>query len=284
MVEREDCLFVSPEGRAINETDYKVMQNSCRDYLVRCQKLKVNGEDELCYLTEDLISLKELLQKREYHSAAACICGIADAVGHVQLNGFLNIRNLISDANMIFSSGSSVRLAYMPCISPLHIDEEHFWKSICTSIMNNAVSCEATAIAREMRELSAGAELSGDIIRARLLPLCGTREECETNPSRSARMVTRNGADIFTLEIDRGHYVIGKNPEQADGVIDFNNTVSRKHCCIDSFDDHYSVTDLGSSNGTYVNEVRAEADVPVRIDDGDVIRLANCTFVFRVVK
>lgn len=284
MVDHEDYLFVKPAGKTLNETDYKVMQNSCGDYLVPCQKIRVNGETELCYLTDDMVSLQELFQRRDYHAAATCICGIADAVGHVQMNGFLSIRNLIPDAGMIFTHEKGVSLAYMPCVSQINQDEEHFWRSLCSSVLHNAEECGAEAVATAVRELLTGNELSGECIRAKLLTMCGTQMRQDSYSKRKAMLITRIVDEIFTLEIDRRHYVIGKNPELADGVIDFNNAVSRKHCCIDCIDDQYTVTDLRSSNGTYVNEVRAEPCIPVSIADGDVLTLANCTFVFRTVK
>ena len=53
--------------------------------------------------------------------------------------------------------------------------------------------------------------------------------------------------------------------------------VSRRHCAIGRQDDHYTIRDLGSNNGTFVNGERISEHV---LADGDEITIGNTSFRF----
>ena len=58
----------------------------------------------------------------------------------------------------------------------------------------------------------------------------------------------------------------------------FNKMISRSHCRINKRGSQYTITDLQSANGTYVNKVKLQPNQPHPINNGDVIRLANSDF------
>ena len=72
--------------------------------------------------------------------------------------------------------------------------------------------------------------------------------------------------------------MIGKKAELCDGIIGFNQMISRSHCRINRVGGRYTVTDLQSANGTYVNKVKLQPNVPHPIQNGDVVRMANSDF------
>jgi DNA-binding winged helix-turn-helix (wHTH) protein len=75
-----------------------------------------------------------------------------------------------------------------------------------------------------------------------------------------------------------GENIIGR---EGDGVILVkSSTVSRRHARILLEATGGVVEDLGSKNGTYVNDRRVEA--PTRIADGDQIRIGSLLFTFRL--
>jgi diguanylate cyclase (GGDEF)-like protein len=55
-----------------------------------------------------------------------------------------------------------------------------------------------------------------------------------------------------------------------------DNSVSRRHASIEPVADGYSVCDLGSTNGTFVND--KQLDCPRNIHDGDYLRVGNCIY------
>jgi two-component system, cell cycle response regulator len=55
------------------------------------------------------------------------------------------------------------------------------------------------------------------------------------------------------------------------------SSVSRSHARIDLQEDGYYVTDLGSTNGTYVNDALTPR---TKLEDGDYVRVGNCIYRF----
>ncbi len=56
-----------------------------------------------------------------------------------------------------------------------------------------------------------------------------------------------------------------------------DTSVSRNHAIIERREDHYQVSDLGSTNGTCVNEERVAS---ARLESGDRIQFGGCIFKF----
>ena len=83
----------------------------------------------------------------------------------------------------------------------------------------------------------------------------------------------------LVLTVDQPEYLIGKNPNMVNGAITYNPAISRVHCKITYFQGRYYLTDMGSANGTCVNQQRVEQQQTVEINSGDCIKLANSDFV-----
>ena len=61
------------------------------------------------------------------------------------------------------------------------------------------------------------------------------------------------------------------------------NNVSSNHCVIEVYNGQITVTDLGSTNGTYINGQRLTPNQQVPVFGGTVIYLGNqsCGFTIR---
>ncbi len=77
------------------------------------------------------------------------------------------------------------------------------------------------------------------------------------------------------LEDDR--MTVGKGP-QNDVALD-DATVSHMHATLEHFSAGWCITDLGSSNGTWINGERIWSRQPLR--DGDEIRVGHTQLIFR---
>ena len=82
-----------------------------------------------------------------------------------------------------------------------------------------------------------------------------------------------------TFVLSAGDNVIGRNPECAVWVDAAG--VSRRHArlTLDIESGAASIADLGSTNGTFVNESRVESTLPLR--DGDFVHLGSVALTFR---
>ena len=70
--------------------------------------------------------------------------------------------------------------------------------------------------------------------------------------------------------LDKPILFVGRHPE-CDIILLNSRKVSRKHCCIAQINDHYSVRDLGSTNGITVNGTRVRKEAEFNIGDEVII-------------
>ena len=75
-------------------------------------------------------------------------------------------------------------------------------------------------------------------------------------------------------------FLIGKQENLSDYVLS-RNTVSRLHVRIDQEEDRYYLTDLNSTNGTWVNGRKLEANERTELAAGDEVSIAELKFRFR---
>lgn len=89
----------------------------------------------------------------------------------------------------------------------------------------------------------------------------------------------RNGERITITEKE---FVLGKDPSQTDYCLTGNSAISRAHAVILHKGTDYDVSDKNATNGTFVNGVKVAAFQKTTLKDGDIIRLADEDFEFRL--
>lgn len=92
------------------------------------------------------------------------------------------------------------------------------------------------------------------------------------------KLVGLNTPTPMEIEVTKSDFTIGKKEAEVDGAITFNKMISRVHCRISQRDGVCYASDLQSSNGTFVNQVKLQPNTPVQLNNGDVIRFANSDF------
>ena len=97
--------------------------------------------------------------------------------------------------------------------------------------------------------------------------------QSEEKPVRS--LVSRDGEGDIVLSYYP--FIIGKQEGLCDYVLD-KSTVSRLHVRIDETEEGYRVTDLNSTNGTFVNGRPLDANGTALIQPGDEIGVADLRF------
>ncbi len=89
-------------------------------------------------------------------------------------------------------------------------------------------------------------------------------------------LTEKNG--MQKIELTHLPAVLGRKPEEADYIL-ADEGVSRKHLQIFLQDTKLFITDVGSTNGTFLNTQRLEIDMPVEIREGDVIGIAQSEYI-----
>lgn len=94
-----------------------------------------------------------------------------------------------------------------------------------------------------------------------------------------ATLIVREGARHFSYDLRKQETVLGRDPK-CDLIVS-DALSSRKHALITKKDDGYYVKDLGSRNGTFVNDKKISAER--KLEWGDCLRIGpmQILFVFR---
>jgi diguanylate cyclase (GGDEF)-like protein len=102
------------------------------------------------------------------------------------------------------------------------------------------------------------------------LPNAGSREACLVHIYPTGATMGRR------YPLGSESVLLGRGDESDIRIQD--NSVSRRHARVEPATDGYYVMDLQSTNGTFVNN--SQVDGPVRLGDGDYVRVGNCIYKF----
>src|SRR5207247_1750383 len=100
------------------------------------------------------------------------------------------------------------------------------------------------------------------------------------NASAKARLVRADAVNSNASEyiLDRDAITVGSH--RSNNIVLGDGTVSRRHAQITREGMHFVVADLGSTNGTFVNDRRIRS--PVALNAGDKVRFGSIKLAFSI--
>ncbi|HOJ80335.1 MAG TPA: DUF6382 domain-containing protein [Clostridiales bacterium] len=81
------------------------------------------------------------------------------------------------------------------------------------------------------------------------------------------------------IVIDRDEFIVGRLAGHVDHIL-YSNAVGKLHAVLIRRNGCCYVKDLNSMNGTYINGKRIECNKEMLLKNNDILRLANCEFIF----
>lgn len=279
--------YILNDNNTFLSTEYKVLQSQVDSNFVKCMKMQHNGKVQLFYLTANLKPFSSMIPTLDAESFLTITANLISDILDVRQNGFLSCRNINISFDKIFIDPTTykVRLVYVPIGERIYEDASSFESEVRTGLVklisgvSNLSSPKTLQLAADLSNGTFTMEdLCSRIKGGKTISVKPKIHETQVTPGRTIRIVAMNAPTRVEIEISKDSFVIGKNAATVDGVISFNKMISRVHCRIDKQGDKYTVTDLNSANGTYVNRVRLHPNLPQPIKNGDVIRLANSDF------
>lgn len=294
-VVRLDCgrnvSFILNDDKNFSPTEYKVLQSRQNSCFVNCVKMLYNGKIQLYYTTNQLKPLSAMLSTLNSESIVTVISNLVSAILDVKQNGFLSCGNIDLSVDKIFVSPSTymVKLVYLPLAKKLNNDISALEFALRIDLVNIISGIPLLSSPKTMRLCSdlSDVRLGMEELHENIKALCirntssvvkdDTIRTVENKPARLA-LISKNLPEVFRIDVDKDPFIIGKKREAVDGVIAFNGMISRTHCKIDRYNDEFTVTDLQTTNGTYVNGTKLQPDTACVIKNGDIIRMANIDF------
>lgn len=279
--------YVLSDNSAFLSTEYKVLQSQANSCFVHCMKMMFNGKIQLYYLTKGLKPFSTLIPTLDADSFLIIIANMLSDIIEVKSNGFLSCQSIDTSFERIYIDPTTykVSLVYLPLSKRIYDDNSTFENEIRTGLVK-LISGISTLSSSKTMQLSA--DLSNGTLSIEDLytnikggKSGGTKHAVEPPVITSSGLlyITAMDAPSFVrIAVNKDEFVIGIKPDLCDGVISFNNKISRLHCKICKENNQYTITDLQSTNGTYVNKMRLQPNQSFPINNGDIIRLANSDF------
>ncbi len=119
--------------------------------------------------------------------------------------------------------------------------------------------------------------LSKDMLEATALKTMTTPQKETKSIEATLHILSREGL-VTERDLAGAETRIGKGPQNE--IVLTDASVSSTHAMISFADDAFTLSDLGSRNGTFVNEVRVTESR--KLQHGDLIKMGHCAITFRI--
>lgn len=284
--------YILSDDSTFLSTEYKVLQSQANSCFVKCMKMMYNGKVQLYYLTKGLKSFSSMISSMDSENFLTIVANILSDIIDVKHNGFLSCQNIDIAFEHIYVDPTThkVSLVYLPLSKRLYDDNASFENEIRTGLVKliSGVSTLSTPKTMQFSADLSNGMLSIEDLFARIKGGKSTGVgqshigQTDVGGGRASsgllRIIAMNAPSRVEIAVTKDEFVIGKKAELCDGVIAFNKMISRSHCRISKRGNQYTITDLQSANGTFVNKVKLQPNQPHPINNGDIIRLANSDF------
>ncbi len=291
-LEEMDCgtniAYLLKDNSQFLTTEYKVLQSQTGGCFLRSMKMFYNGRIQLYYITngyKTFLSMSPVISGDRF---PLVVGNLLDAVEEVRNNGFLSVCRLDIRFDRIYLEPSTykIRLVYLPIEHSLHGDSQIFESRLRSDLIHLIDGRADKTLPELMKLISdlADASLSLNDICVRLRGGIVSRQMSEEGAvSRkqekiSMYIIAMNAPVRIELKINKSPYVIGKKVSEVDGAVTFSRMISRRHCMVSQNGNEFTVTDLRSANGTFLNRERLMPERPYTVRNGDIVRMANTDF------
>ena len=286
--------YILSDNSAFLSTEYKVLQSQSNRCFVKCMKMLYNGKVQLYYVTNSLKPFASMLPTLDSDSFLTITANLLSNIIDVKQNGFLSCQNIDISFEHIYVDQTTYKvcLVYLPVNKRIYDDISTFENEIRTGFVKLISGISTLSSQKTMQfssDLSNGTLTMEDLYsrikggKAHNSESVFPIEDGNNKALNSVRIIAMNSPIRVELKVTKDSFLIGRNASSVDGVVSFNKMIGRIHCRINRHDGQYTITDLQSANGTYVNRVRLKPNQPCSIKNGDIIRLANSDFQVNIV-
>lgn len=265
----------------------KTLTETHEDSLLQARMISKNGRDRIIYSTENLRNYLAICNDMSDKHRKEVLCSLADAISIVSNSPFWELEYLDLRREQIYidSATGKVKFAVVPRVFDDTGKAGIVWTERLLALVSEIV--RSMEDYREMydliREIDTINRMTDLLERHRatnkLIEVLVGRFGNKSIPSSTGEVknvvfefASQNGRFSFIDNLEE--FVIGSS-EGCNGLLNISRAVSKRHCKIINKSGEIFITDLHSTNGTWLNGKRITPDEYVPVKDGDVARLAD---------
>lgn len=278
-----------------SNTDYKILQSNENGPFIKCMKMKLNGKMQFFYLTAGLRSFGSMVSQMDPDTFVSVIGNVFYSINKVKTNGFLKIENLDLQMDHIFIDviTRDAYLLYLPLTKGMFVDGSMAENDFRSGVMKMILGISTLSSPKTMQLFAnlQNATIPMEMVCDGLISFKQKEKIIEepekpgfASQNHKMKLVSVNMSDKTVLSIEKDIYIVGRSKKHADGVvIDDKKMVGRAHCRITKDEVGFWIEDLDSANGTYINKQKILAGNKCKIQNGDILKLANIEFKVQII-
>lgn len=276
--------YVLERSQDFSNIEYKVLLNQKEQGFLECSRLMLNGQLNLVYDTSLYSSMGNILSNIGNDEFFGIIMELFQKAAYIKNNGFMKSNHVDIHEDRIFIDKASgkIYLIYLPVSFPSDEKQEAFEEIIrifLLRIIQEHRNLQDNSLKLLMDDLKVK-DYSLEVVKNKILNGIYKANVLQNDYLSKKRitLVSCNLQESIKICVDKEIFYIGKRVNPEHGLIRNYPTVSREHCKIICRAEQFFIVDLGSANGTYINERRVPDHKEIPLYPKDRLRLANICF------
>lgn len=277
--------YILNDPALFQTTEFKVLCHQHNSIFVDVTKMTFNGNIQLYYFTGKYIPMNAAVEELNTANVWTFITEIFKSLLEIKKVGFLSIRNVLTDVSHIFvdPTTNKIKWIYLPISNDSYKSEVAYEKEVLSEIKKEIMKLLNEFDSERMEELLADdLTLEQVIARVKNVSAVDQKRKKQSKVKLYLKIQEVNDENPLMLIDDQNEYLMGRKASAVDGVITSSKLIGRVHCKIVRNGYSFSVVDLQSINGTFVNGVKIRPNEMAMLSDGDILRLANKEFLICV--
>lgn len=272
------------------ELGYKVLDKQHLDNMLSSIHIQYNLKDRLLYDIEQYEVLDKLLPDISEEDAISIIQDFFCLVVDIGNNGFIPIEAISVGTDTIFWDVKTKRAFFvvLPISQEYSIGDGRSWNKRMWDMLNELlakINIETEKIITD--NLSQTGKFIDNV--EKLIPVL---KNYKNNINRNINIgvdqlemqLIHDGIyGQFAFYIRKKEFIIGKLRNSVDGFLGMSDAVSRIHCKILRRNNRFYVSDMGSSNHTYINGILIMPQQERELVEGDRLRIADIDFRIHIM-
>lgn len=273
--------YILEDSALFQTTEFKVICHQHNSVFVEIIKMMLNGKIQIYYLTGKYMPLDVAIKEIKVFNLWSFITEIFSSLLEIKKDGFLSIGNVLTDMNHIFvePATNKIKWIYLPISNDLYKNEAVFEKEVISELKRGLKRLLNAYDAERVAELI-DEDLALEQVIARLKngSAIDRKRKNQSNTKIYLKIQAIDKDNPVVLIDDRDEFLIGRKASAVDGLVTSSKLIGRVHCKIIRNGYSFSVVDLQSTNGTFINGVKIRPNEMTALSDGDILCLAKEKF------